>query len=49
MILNFDQFLTSLTYMAYGMGGIFLVVLIIYLVIVLLGKIPSGKDSTSDK
>lgn len=48
MILNFDQFLTSLTYMAYGMGGIFLVVLVIYLVIVLLGKLPAGHSDKKD-
>ena len=44
--LRTDQFVDSLGYMAYGMGGIFIVVLVIYLVILLLNKWPSGKDSS---
>ena len=42
--LKLDQFVKSLEYMAYGLGGIFIVVLIIYLSITLLNKLPAGKD-----
>lgn len=41
--LRTDQFMDSLGYMAYGMGGIFIVVLIIVLSIVILNKLPAGK------
>lgn len=41
--LRTDQFIESLSYMAYGMGGIFIVVLVICLVIFLLNKLPSDK------
>ncbi len=49
MELHFDQFLTSLRYMAYGMGGIFLVVLVIFLAIVLLNHLPNGKKDDQDQ
>lgn len=44
---HIDQFVTSLSYMAYGMGGIFIVVLIIGLVIYLLNKLPGDKNTPS--
>lgn len=47
-MLNWEQFWTSLRYMAYGMGGIFLVAVMIYLAIVLLNHLPSGKKGDDD-
>lgn len=44
--LRVDQFIQSLSYMAYGMGGIFIVVLIICLVIFLLNKWPSQNNAS---
>lgn len=41
--LRTDQFMDSLGYMAYGMGGIFIVVLVIVAAIWLLNKLPAGK------
>ena len=37
--MNFDAFLDSLQYMGKGMIGIFFVILLIYLSIVVLGKV----------
>ena len=43
--MNFEAFVDSLKYMAQGMGGIFVVICIIYLSILLLQKVyPVGKD-----
>lgn len=47
--LNGEQFLQSLIYMLYGLGGIFIVVLIIFLVIVVLNKIPAGNKEDSSE
>ena len=46
---HFDQFLTSLSYMAYGMGGIFIVVLLIGLAIFLLNKLPDKSNNDDQK
>ena len=42
MTIDFTAFLESLMIMLTGMLGIFVVMLVIYLVIVLLGKIRTG-------
>ncbi len=47
--LNGEQFLQSLIYMLYGLGGIFIVVLIIFLVIFVLNKIPAGNKEDSSE
>ncbi len=42
--LNWANFMKSLEYMAFGLGGIFIVVGIIFLTIWLLNKIPSNSE-----
>ena len=46
IIMNFTAFIDSLKYMVQGMGGIFVVICIIFLSIVLLQKAyPASKDN----
>ena len=49
MMLNFANFLDSLKYMAAGMGGIFVVMLFIYLTIVILSKVFPEKPKDKDE
>jgi len=42
-MLNIDGFIDTLSIMGYGMGGIFSVILIIYLLVLLFNKLFPGK------
>ena len=44
MQINFDGFLESLTIMLTGMIGIFVVMMVIYAVILLLGRFTKSKE-----
>lgn len=44
MTIDFAEFLTTLPIMAKGMAGIFLVTLIIILVMMLLCRLPGGRE-----
>lgn len=49
MSINIENFLTSLNVMALGMGGIFVVIIVIYILMVILNKIFSDKTNKKMK
>lgn len=49
MLDNLDNFFTSLNVMVLGMSGIFIVIIVIYILMVVLNKIFSDKPDKKEK